>query len=62
MAFGGMKGLIGGMILPTSVTVDYDNMEYFQKYVDPKFTLKYIIIVANQYGNKINIYGRIEPK
>lgn len=62
MAFGGMKGLIGGMILPTSITIDYDNMEYFQKYVDPKFTLKYIILVANQYGNKINIYGRIEPK
>ncbi|WP_242157531.1 6-bladed beta-propeller [Aestuariivivens sediminis] len=62
MAFGAMKGLIGGMILPTSITVDYDNMDYFLKYVDPKFNLKYIILVANQYGNKINIYGRIVPK
>jgi DNA-binding beta-propeller fold protein YncE len=62
MAFGENNGLIGSMILPTSITVDYDNMQYFQKYVDPKYTLKYIIVLANQYGNKINIYGRIEPK
>jgi DNA-binding beta-propeller fold protein YncE len=62
MGFGENNGLIGSMILPTSITVDYDNLQYFQKYVDPKYTLKYIIILANQYGNKINIYGRIEPK
>jgi DNA-binding beta-propeller fold protein YncE len=62
MGFGENNGLIGGMILPTSITVDYDNLEYFQKYVNPKYTLKYIIVLANQYGNKINIYGRIEPK
>lgn len=62
MFFGKNNGLIGSMILPTSITVDYDNMEYFQKYVDSKYTLKYLVLVANQYGNKINVYGRIEPK
>ena len=62
MGFGENNGLIGSMILPTSITVDYDNMQYFQKYVDSKYNLKYIILLANQYGNKINIYGRIEPK
>ena len=62
MGFGENNGMVGSMILPTSITVDYDNMQYFQKYVDSKYNLKYIILLANQYGNKINIYGRIEPK
>jgi len=51
----------GDMWLPTKVIIDYDNLKYFKKYVNPKFDLKYLILVANQFGpDKINIYGRVE--
>jgi len=61
--FGGHYVNKGDMWLPTKVTIDYDNLKYFKKYVDPKYNLKYLIIVANQYGpEKISVYGRVEPK
>jgi len=60
--FGGHYEGPGGMWLPTSVVIDYDNLQYFEKYVDPKYKLKYLIIVANQFGpDKVSVYGRIEP-
>ncbi len=63
MFFGGHYEGPGGMWLPTSVIIDYDNLQYFEKYVDPKYKLEYIIIVANQFGpDKISVYGRIVPK
>lgn len=63
MFFGGPSTDPGGMWLPTSMTIDYDNLSYFQKYVDPKFDLKYLILVINQFGpNKLNVYGRVDPK
>ena len=53
----------GGLIIPAQVIIDYDNLKYFQRYVDPAYDLKYLIIVTSQYGpNLINIYGRVEPK
>ncbi|MFI5150494.1 MAG: 6-bladed beta-propeller [Bacteroidia bacterium] len=53
----------GGLIIPAKVVVDYDNMKYFQKYVDPAYDLKYLVFVTSQYGpDLINVYGRIEPK
>lgn len=53
----------GGLIIPAKVIVDYDNMKYFQKYVDPKYDLKYLLFVTSQYGpDLINVYGRVEPK
>lgn len=62
MFFGGHYEGAGGMWLPTSVVIDYDNLAYFEKYVDPKYKLEYLIIVANQFGpDKVNIYGRINP-
>jgi len=63
MFFGGHfnKEKQGDMWLPTKVIIDYDNLQYFKKYVDPKYNLKYLILVANQFGpEKINVYGRIE--
>jgi len=49
------------MWLPAKVTVDYEHLKYFQKYVDPGFHLKYLIFVTNQYGpDKINIYGAVD--
>jgi len=52
----------GGMWLPTKVTIDYNNIEFFQQYVDPDFTLEYVIYVTNQFGlDKVNVYGFIKP-
>ncbi|MFH1321657.1 MAG: 6-bladed beta-propeller [Bacteroidota bacterium] len=62
MFFGGPYQGPGYMWLPAKVIVDYDNLKYFQKYVDISFDLKYLIFVSNQYGpDKINVYGAIEP-
>ncbi len=60
--FGGGYNGPGDMWLPTKVMIDYDNLEYFKEYVDPKFDLVYLIFVTNQFGpDKINVYGRIVP-
>lgn len=56
--FGGTYTGPGGMWLPADVTIDYGNLEYFNKYVDPAFKLEYLIYVSNQYGkDKLSIYG-----
>lgn len=63
MFFGGAYKGPGDMYLPAKVMIDYDNLSYFQKYVDPEFKLKYLIFVTNQYGpDKINVYGAVEGK
>lgn len=63
MFFGGHYSGPGGMWLPTSVSIDYDNLKYFEKYVDPNYKLEYLIIVVNQFGpDKVNVYGRVNPK
>lgn len=63
MFFGGANKGPGSMYLPAKVTVDYENLEYFSKFVDPAFTLKYLVYVTNQYGtDKINVYGAVESK
>jgi sugar lactone lactonase YvrE len=62
MAFGGPYTGPGYMWLPAKITIDYKNLEYFRKYVDPAYKLKYIILVTNQYGpDKLSVYGAIEP-
>jgi len=44
--------------LPAGITIDYDNVGLFQKYVAPGFTVEYLILVANQAGgNKISVFG-----
>lgn len=54
---------VGGLWLPACIAVDYENLAYYQQYVDPKYDLKYLVFVTNQYGpEKISIYGRIVPK
>ncbi|NVO19311.1 MAG: 6-bladed beta-propeller [Bacteroidetes bacterium] len=63
MFFGGSYKGPGDMWLPAKVILDYDNMKYLEKYVDPGFKLKYLIYVTNQFGpDKINIYGAVEPQ
>ena len=58
MFFGSAGDDPESMNLPTQVVIDYDNIQYFQPYADPKFKLEYVILVANQYGaSKVNVYG-----
>lgn len=61
MFFGGSYKGPGYMWLPAGITIDYNSLEYFQKFVHPGFTLKYLIFVTNQYGrDKVNVYGFVE--
>ncbi len=62
MFFGGSYKGPGYMYLPAKVTIDYDNLSYFEKYVDPSYKLKYLVFITNQYGpDKVNVYGHVEP-
>jgi len=62
MFFGGNYKGPGDMWLPAKVVLDYDNLKYFQKFVDPSFNLKYLIFVTNQFGpDKLSVYGAVEP-
>lgn len=63
MHFGGSYEGAGAMWLPAAVEISYDNLSYFEPYVDESFRLKYLIYVSNQYGPaKLNVYGFVEEK
>jgi DNA-binding beta-propeller fold protein YncE len=63
MFFGGPYKGPGYMWLPAKVAISYENLEYFQKYVDPDYELEYLVFVTNQYGpDKVGIYGFVHPK
>lgn len=56
--FGGKGAGPGNLILPSKVTIDYDNVKYFQKYASPDFDIDYLIIVTSQFGDRmVNVYG-----
>lgn len=60
---GGPYNKPGDMYMPADVTIEYDHIEFFEKYVDPSYNLKYLIFVTNQYGpDKISVYGKVELK
>jgi len=63
IVLGGHYSGPGDLMIPAKVVVDYDNLKYFQQFVDPSFDLKYLVFVTSQYGpDLINVYGRVEPK
>jgi len=63
MFFGGPYSKPGDMWLPAKVYIDYDNLQFFEKYVDESFKLKYLIFVTNQYGpQRVNVYGYVDLK
>jgi DNA-binding beta-propeller fold protein YncE len=63
MAFGAPGAGPDSIDLPTAVKIDYDNVSYFQQYADPKFAIKYLVLVASQYGrNKVVVFGYGEYK
>ena len=62
MDFGGAYGGPGGMILPSGITIDYDNVSYFEEFVAEGLRLEYLIWVTNQFGpDLVSVYGRVHP-
>ena len=57
MFFGFPGNEPGNTNLPASVTIDYDNVKLFQKYFTEGAQVEFLVLVSNQYGSKINIYG-----
>ncbi len=60
LAFGrfGQGVVPGSMYLPNGITIDYENVDFFRKYADKDFKLKYLVYVGNMLGsNKLNVYG-----
>ncbi|MEK7394731.1 MAG: hypothetical protein AAB214_19405 [Fibrobacterota bacterium] len=56
--FGGYGPHTGSMYLPSSLHIDYENVEYFNKYADKDFKVKYLVLVGNLLGDrKVNVYG-----
>jgi DNA-binding beta-propeller fold protein YncE len=50
-----------GLYLPAGLTVDYDNVSHFQKYVAPGYKLEYLILLTNQVGpQKVSVFGFIK--
>lgn len=56
--FGGFGPHPGSMYLPSGLHIDYDNVPYFQPYVDKDFKVQYLVYVGNLLGDKkLNVYG-----
>jgi len=50
------------MILPSGITVDYENTAFFQEFVADGLRLEYLIWVTNQFGPElVSVYGRVHP-
>ncbi|MBF0559995.1 MAG: hypothetical protein HQL08_14585 [Nitrospirae bacterium] len=48
----------GDLYLPAKVSIDYDNIKYFEQYVDPNFQVEYLIFITNQFGDRmVNVYA-----
>lgn len=63
MHFGGSYQGAGAMGLPAAVEISYENLAFFEPYVDPSYELKYLVYVSNQYGPaKLNVYGFVQEK
>lgn len=61
MHFGGPYTKPGDMYLPFGINLEYNNLDYFQQFVDINYNLKYLIFVTNQYGpDKLSIYGFVD--
>ncbi len=58
MSFGQPGDGKEGLNLPTAVTIDRDNIEWFKRYAGKGFDIEYLIFVASQFGpNKIDVFG-----
>jgi len=56
--FGTYGNSPGSLYLPSGVYVDAQNLEYFSRYVDKDFKVKYLVIACSMLGEKkLNFYG-----
>jgi len=47
-----------GLNLPAAVRIDYNNVDLFRRYADPRFSVEYLILVASQFDpNKVDVFG-----
>ena len=52
-----------GLYLPAGLAIDYENVEYFQRYVAPGNRIEFLILVINQAGShKVSVYGFLAKK
>jgi len=62
MFFGGHYENPGDMYLPAQIYIDYNGIKFFNKYVLPGYSIKYLIYVTNQFGpDKVAVYGFLAP-
>ena len=53
----------GELYLPAGLCIDYDNVDYFKKFVAPDFKIEYLILATSQFGpTKVNVYAFGEKK
>jgi len=58
MFFGGLSDGPDSLDMLTAVKVDYGSVPYFEGLAAPGFDIKYLVLVAGQYGtNKVVVYG-----
>ncbi len=57
MFFGFPGGAPGNMNMPASIAIDYDNVDLFKEYFAEGAEIEFLVLVSNQYGAKINVYG-----
>jgi DNA-binding beta-propeller fold protein YncE len=58
MFFGGAAAGPEGMGLPAGITIDSTSIDLFRQYLAPGFEPKYLLFLANQFGNnKIGVYA-----
>ncbi len=57
MFFGFPGSEPGSTNLPASVAIDYDHVELFREHFTQGARIEFLVLVSNQYGTKINIYG-----
>ena len=57
MFFGLPGGEPGNMNLPAAVIIDYDHVDLFKEDFAEGAQIEFLVLVSNQYVNKINVYG-----
>lgn len=57
-SFGGGAGKPGNLVLPASVSINYDDKKYFEQYLSPNFEMEYLVLVTSQFGDRmVNVYA-----
>jgi hypothetical protein len=57
MFFGFPGPLPGSQNLPVTVIIDDDHVDLFKEYGAADAQIESLVLVSNQYGQKINVYG-----